>query len=274
MNLNDLPMQQGVIHDLSNSDYHALPWLGSSGIKKLARSPRHFRAASDPGRPPEKASDAMRAGTLAHCAILEPEQLAARYAVKPAGHDGRTVAGKAWMAEHAHLEVVSADEFEAATRQAAAVRSLPEVGALLGVGRPEVSAFWVDEDTSIGCKCRPDWVAPAGDGVILIDVKTCQDASPLAFPKSVARFGYHLQAAWYVDGYAKASGKPVLGFVFAAVEADYPHAAAAYMLDDESLERGRAECRRLLALYRHCLVQDEWPGYPQTIQPIGLPAWA
>lgn len=273
MKPNDLPIP-GVLSNLPNADYHALPWLGASGIKRLAKSPRHFRAMQLPSRPAEKPSDAMRAGTLAHCAILEPDQLAARYAVKPPGHDGRTVAGKAWNAEHAHLDVVSADELQAAERQSAAIRALPEVGALLAVGQAEVSAFWIDEDTGIPCKCRPDWVSPAGDGVILVDVKTCQDASPIGFPKAVARFGYHLQAAWYCDGWTAATGQRVLGFVFAAVEADYPHAAAAYMLDDDAIERGRAECRRLLALYRQCLAADEWPGYPETIQPIGLPAWA
>ena len=97
------------------------------------------------------------------------------------------------------------------------------------------------------CKCRPDSVNPAGNGgVILLDLKTCQDASAEGFPKSIARHGYHLQAAWYSDGYERASGQKVLGFVFACVESESPHAAAAYMLDDESLDKARAEVRRLL----------------------------
>jgi exodeoxyribonuclease VIII len=66
----------------------------------------------------------------------------------------------------------------------------------------------------------------------------------------------------------------VLGFVFVAVEEEFPHAAAAYMLDDDAMERGRAECRRLLALYRECAERGDWPGYPNTIQQLTLPAWA
>lgn len=265
----------GIHHGMTNADYHALPALGNSGLKLLAKSPAHyFGRYRDPSRPAQVETDAMRRGTLAHCAILEPDELEKRYAVKPAGHDGRTREGKAWNEAHAGFAIVSSDEWNAATRQACNVRALSEVGQLLAVGNPEVSAFWIDEATGVHCKCRPDWVSPAGDGVILIDVKTCQDASAAGFPRTIANYGYHIQAAWYSDGYERASGKPVLGFVFACVESEWPHAAAAYMLDDESLQKGRDDCRRLLALYAECDRAGAWPGYPETIQPLSLPAWA
>jgi hypothetical protein len=255
----DLPM--GLVYDLASDDYHALDALGSSGIKKLARSPRHFFAQSlDPERPISEPSPAMKAGTLAHCAILEPAS---------------TKEGKAWaLTVPQGVELVTLEQMRAAMCQAASIRMLPEIAALLSKGQPEVSAFWTDDATGEHCKCRPDWVSPTGEGVILVDVKTTQDASPGGFPRSIAKFGYHLQAAWYSDGFERASGQRVLGFVFAVVEADYPHAAAAYMLDDESIEKGRAECRRLLQLYADCKRSGDWPGYPNTIQPLALPAWA
>lgn len=268
----DIPL--GILHDLPNADYQAAPALGSSGLKKLAQSPAHLQAMRDPARPDDGPSDAQRTGTLAHCLTLEPDRFSARYAVKPAGMKFSTKDGIAWRDAHANFEIISTEEHVAAQRQAAAVHALPEVGALLRVGRPEVSAFWRDADTGVLCKCRPDWVAPAGPGVILLDLKKTQDASPAGFARAVARYRYHLQAPWYVDGYSIASGKPVLGFVFVAVEEEFPHAAAAYMLDDDAMERGRAECRRLLALYRECAERGDWPGYPNTIQQLTLPAWA
>ena len=266
-----------VVYGMPSDEYHAIQALGASGLRKLARSPRHFYAATlDPERPRSEPTPAMKAGTLAHCAILEPGFLAARYIVRPDGLDGRTKEGKAWLAAvPAGVEAVTAEQMLTARRQAEAVRALPDVAALLDRGQPEVSAFWADDETGEACKCRPDWFSPAGDGgVILLDVKTTQDASPDGFPRSIANFGYHLQAAWYSDGFARASGLHVLAFVFACVEADYPHAAAVYMLDDDTLAQARAENRRLLNLYASCKRDGAWPGYPSDIGILNLPAWA
>lgn len=271
-----VPFSLGLHHDMPNGVYHAVPALSASGLKKLARSPRHYYGALlDPQRPAAEETPSMLAGTLAHCAVLEPGQMEKRYVVRPPGTDLRTKEGKAWAAAvDPALTVITRDQNDTAWRQARAVRALPEVAALLSKGQPEVSAFWVDDETGELCKCRPDFVSPAGEGVILVDVKTCQEASPTGFARAVANYAYNLQASWYSRGYQCATGQQVLGFVFACVEADYPHAAAAYMLDDAALEKAAAENRRLLNLYAACKATNTWPGYPDTIQPLSLPAWA
>lgn len=268
------PRHMGLVFDLSNTEYHATAAVSATILKAMRKSPAHGRALTDPARPAKAPSAAMAAGTLAHCALLEPEQLAARYAVKPKDFDGRTAAGKAWAADNAGREIVSAEQMQTALRQADAVRALPEIGHMLASGRPEVSAFWIDPATGAYCKCRPDWVHETDAGVVLLDLKTTQDASPAGFPRSIANYGYHLQDAHYRDGYEIASGKAVLGLVFVVVEADFPHAAAAYMLDELSLQKGRDEVQALRRRYVECAAADAWPAYPDTITPISLPAWA
>ena len=267
----------GLYPDLPAEDYHAIQALSAGGLKRLRQSPLHFWAARiDPNRAPTEPTPAMRAGTLAHCALLEPQTLAERYLVKPAGLDMRTKKGKAWAAslEGKPIEWISGEQHATALRQAAAVRALPEIASLMENGFAESSAFWIDEATGEHCKCRPDWVSEASDDVVLIDLKTAQEASPGGFPRTIANFAYHLQAAHYSDGFEKATGRMVLGFVFAVVESDPPHAAAAYMLDDTSLAKARAENRRLTDLYAACKAADSWPGYPSSIQVLSLPAWA
>ena len=67
---------------------------------------------------------------------------------------------------------------QAAQAQVAAVRALlPDVAALLADGYGESSAFWIDEQTENSASAGPTGWLPAGDGVILVDGKTCQDAS-------------------------------------------------------------------------------------------------
>jgi PDDEXK-like domain of unknown function (DUF3799) len=267
----------GLVRGMSSEAYHAIAEaIGSSGLRKLARTPLHFFGATlDPQRPPGKTSDAKSAGTLAHCALLEPDQLLERYAVKPAGLDGRTREGKAWIAEMAGRQPVTAEQLETAQRQAQAIRALPEIGPLLARGAAEVSAFWIDEATGVHCKCRPDWVHPVDDNsVVILDLKTTQDASESGFARTIWNYRYDLQAAWYSDGFEQASGLMVMGFVLVCTEAEWPHAAAAYMLEDHAMDHARAQIRELLDLYAQCKREDTWPGYVSSIQPISLPSWA
>lgn len=268
-------LRLGLVPDMPAEEYHSIAAMSAGGLKRMKQSPAHFYGMQlDPNRPPSgEPTEALRNGTLTHCALFEPDALAARYVVKPDGMNFATKEGKAWR-DAQTLEIVDADAMAQAKTQAAAVRALPDVAALLAEGQPETSAFWIDEQTGELCKCRPDWTHPAGDGVILVDGKTCRDASPEGFGRAIWNLDYHLQAAWYSDGYEKATGLRVLGFVFAAVESAWPHAAAAYMLGDDVLEKARAENRRLLNLYAECKRTGRWPGYAAGINLINLPRWA
>ena len=266
----------GLVYHLASEAYHAGEGVSNSGLALIAKSPAHYFARKlDPHRPPETAKAGQLEGTLAHCATLEPGEFDARHVVGPPGRRGT----KVWDAFEASLTAgqigINGNQREAAFAQAASLRALPDVAVLLAHGRPEVSAYWIDEKTGELCRCRPDWVHPINDdSVILLDVKTYSDASPREFSRQVARKGYHLQDAFYSDGYAIASGKKVLAFVFAAVETSYPYAACACMLDDQGRDVGRAEYRRLLDRYADCKRTNSWPGYSQAVELISLPAWA
>jgi hypothetical protein len=270
----DFPL--GLVHGLDSDVYHAGEGVSHSGLQLIAKSPAHyFGLKLDPNRPPSTTKAGQLEGTLTHCATLEPGEFDTRYVVGPEGRRGT----KIWDAFEASLKPgqigIKGDQRPVAFAQAAALRALPDVAALLAVGQPEVSAYWIDEKTGELCRCRPDWVHPVNDdSVILLDVKTYSDASPGEFSRQVARKGYHVQDAFYSDGYAIASGKKVLAFVFAAVETTFPYAACACMLDDQGRDVGRAEYRRLLDRYAACRRDNVWPGYSSAVELISLPAWA
>ena len=271
----DVPL--GLIYGMPAEQYHAILAMSAGGLKHMRRSPAHFFGAHlDPQRPPQEETPAMFNGTFVHCALFEPAALSQRYVARPPDLDGRTKDGKAWIADAQArgLLVVTNDQMQAALHQAAAIHALPEVDALLSDGQAESSAFWIDEATGELCKCRPDWTSPAGDGVVIVDGKTCLDASPEGFGKQIWNYSYHLQAAHYSDGYEAATGKRVHGFVFAAVESKWPYAAAAYMLGEDVLDRARAENRQLIDTYAECKRSGVWPGYANNIQPIDLPRWS
>lgn len=269
----ELPL--GILRGLPFCDYLKVPALSNSGLKLLDKSPLHLQASRDPARPDAEPSDALRRGSLLHTMVLEPNTFAARYCVKPEGMSFSTKDGKAWRdAVPAGVEIISAAEHQASIWQARNLRTLPEIAALLGSGEAEVSFFWFDQRTGTYCKGRADWVFRTPAGVVLLDLKTTEDATPAAFARSVARYGYHRQAAWYSDGWTQATGEPVLGFVFGAVESAWPHDAVPYMLDDEAVTKARAQIENLLDLHAQCESAGEWPGIGREITTLSLPAWA
>lgn len=265
-----------IAFDIPIDAYHAGPEVSCTALHALARSPFHYWAAYLSEQREHRAeTSAQLAGNLAHCAILEPDKFDARYIVGPV--DDKRL--KAWRAFEEALPAgvtpIKPSEHEAAMAQAAAAATHPELGRLLSRGRPEVSAYWIDEATGTACRCRPDWVHPIdGAGVILVDVKTYSTADPKDFERQVSRMGYHRQAAFYSDGYTLASGEPVLGFIFAAVEVSYPYAVSLCMLDEESLECGRQEVRQLLDLRARCIVENRWPAFGDGVELIRLANWA
>jgi hypothetical protein len=272
----------GIVRSLPIDVYHAdRSAISNSGLNDIARSPEHFHALHlDPNRPPPEDKRSHVDGNLMHCAALEPAEFDKRYKVGPI-NDKRLVEWKEFarsMAKHVGegVTLITPDQRDVAFAQAASIRSLPDVAALMGDGQAEVSAYWIDATTGVRCRCRPDWRSPTGKRgkqSILLDMKGYGDVSAREFALQVARMSYARQAAMYSIGYEIASGHPVVGFVFVAVEDRFPFAAAAYMLPEEWLEIGRREYRELLDLYAKCLATNTWPRLQDGIQLLQMPAW-
>lgn len=259
---------------MSADAYHAVDSASASRLKAMRRSPAH--ALYQQLNPPE--SDAMALGSLLHAMALEPETVASRYMPMP-DCDRRTKEGKAiWAAamnDAAFRQPVKREHWAAANDMAAACTTHPAWRTLFaGPGQNELSVFWQDEEHGINCKLRADRIANVpGFGTVCIDLKTTQDASRDGFGRSLHKFGYHLQGAFYLDGLARA-GIACDAFVIMAVESSAPYCVAVYAIGDESLEQGRRECRRLLATYAACKRSGKWPGYDSNISRIDVPAWA
>jgi len=272
--------EPGLHLDVPNAVYHSGPGVSNSGLRNLAKSPFHFYSRHlDPNRPKAKAKPGQLEGNLAHCAVLEPLEFSKRYVIGPDVNKNTNV-WKDFVREHSKQEVISAEQAEVARAQARSLRSLPDVAELLSRGHAESSAFWYEDvvDAESGevvkvlCRVRPDWVHPVNeDSVIIVDVKTASDASPWEFAKQIRRKAYHCQDAFYRRGYEKATGKKVLGFIFAAVETEWPHAASSVMLNESDVEDGDAINERLLKLYVRCLTTNTWPSYTPNIVPVSIP---
>ena len=259
-----------IIHGMPNADYHASPAISKSGLDKIAKSPAHYRAAKEA---PAETTDAMVIGSAFHDYILLPEIFQTAYTVLPEDFNGRTKDGKSYLEtiKASGQTILKAEWLKDIQGMAAAVAAHPKAAALLSGGHSEVSMFWQDANTGLDCRCRPDHINPAG---IIVDLKSTLDASPAAFAKSCANLRYHVQDAFYSEGYYQAAGTWPRGFVFIAVEKTAPYAVACYTLDDVAKEKGRELYRQDLQTLHAAQANNRWTAYSQKIETLTLPAWA
>lgn len=255
----------GIFDGIANENYHAEPGLSSSGLKHLAKSPAHYLEYKM--NPPEQTPQ-MMLGTAAHRAVLE-RGLDSGLVLKAPGSTRSTNLFKDFAGQNPHAICLPESEFSRVEGIANAVARHPVASKLLSQGKAEQSAFW--EQGGVLCKARPDYLRD--DGVV-IDLKTSADASVDGFQRSIMKFGYHWQSAWYLDGLSKLLGKPLENFVHLVVESEAPYGIGIYVLDNGSLDKAREDVQKLQARYRECLHTGEWPSYPENIQNIAIPHWA
>jgi hypothetical protein len=262
---------------LDIGDYHRHSAVSKSHLDQVARSPLHYWARYvDPNRVDLEPTAAMAIGSAVHTHVLELPEWDQRYITAPEGINRRTKAGKeAWAAFEAESTgriVLSRADAELVMRMGQAVYGHPAAAFLLQrPGLAEQTYLWTDEATGLECKCRPDWMTT--DGQLIVDLKTTEDASPAGFRKSVANFRYHVQAAWYLDGIERATGKRPDQFIFICVEKKPPHAVAAYAASAEMVAAGAITAEADLARLALCKEAGDWPGYSNQIEVIDLPSW-
>lgn len=257
---------------MTDTDYHNHPAVSVHQLMRILRAPALY--AHERANPPQP-TDAMRLGSLTHCAVLEPAAVADRYAAWT-GPSRATKEGKAaWLQfqeANAGKEIVDAADIAKAATIAAAVRAHPAASALLAsLSAVETPIFWTDPATATACRSKLDGVRH-GAQPLIVDLKTTQDASPRAFARSAVNYMYHMQAAAYIRALA-CSGQPDARVMIIAVETSAPHLVAVYELTPSLILAGTELLDRALRIYANCELIGDWPGYPDATQPLDAPAW-
>jgi len=259
-------------------EYVAQTGLNISRLKHLRQSPAHYRHRLQD--PPD--SDTLRSGRVVHTAVLEPDKFESRYAVWEARKADGTMAaryGKPWdqfVAEATgdKREVITLDQHRHAMAIRKAVRGDRCALDYIDGGQAEVVLDWRMHGRQ--CKGRVDMIAlqVRDDPPTIVGLKTTVDARPFLFGAHAARLGYHLQWAWYFDGFKALTGEIPL-MVEIVVEKTPPHAVAVYRITNDIIEQGREEYMQLLDLLAECEVNDRWPGPTfGMVHDLTFPSWA
>jgi len=280
--------------DLENTVYHENNQrIGSTGLRFMRRSPAHYYANFlAPDKVIKPPTPAMLLGAYTHCALLEPERFDRQYTYiddsakctelknKGLTNPKTSKEYRQWFDEAKQTasgkEIIPFEDWQTVTSIRNSVMSMPHVAKYLNDVIAEKTIFFTETTTGALCKAKPDGIRTGLiDRPVIIELKTCENAAPQPFGRQALQYGYHCQAALYVDALVSThiSDNPPL-HLFLAVEKEPPFAAAIYFTPDEVLELGRSENTASLKRYVECMKTGKWSGYSELVEPLQLPAYA
>lgn len=263
-------IEPGIYPDITDTEYHAAKdILSSSGARRLITStPRKFYEEMTTVRP---YNPAFEIGHAAHTLVLnvgDPFEVvnADSWRTK----DAKEVRDAALQAGNTPL---LAKEYAQVRAMHDAIKAHPVAGELFTRNDTvmEQSLYWTDEQTGVACRARPDLAV--NDWSLVVDYKTTVSADPREFAKSIAKYGYHQQQAWYCEAVEILTGiRPE--FVFVCQEKTPPYEVSLIQLDADAVRIGGRLNEDARSIYAACMDSGVWPSYPTSVQVVGLPAWA
>ncbi len=266
-------MQQGIFDDIPNEEYHrSIDYraLSSSGINKLhQKTPLHYWTNL---HNPKDPTPALIFGSACHVGLLEPDNFDDLVAIVPQEINKRMKVKYAeFLSEAGDKTIITTDEHEKIKEMAKALHAEDAIRALISNGIAERSGFWIEPMHDFWCKLRMDLHVESAK--IILDYKTTVDADYNRFTQSIAKYGYHVQALWYLNGMKEITGDDY-SYIVVAQEKTLPYDFMVYEMVPDTLNHAAMIIRPVLETYEECLKKNEWPGYSHEIHGVILPEWA
>lgn len=268
---------------MTMADYLSNPAIGSSGLRTLInKTPAHYKYEVEN---PEPSTPAQLLGTAIHQAILEPKYFKEQMVVEPI-FEGKTKSGEIttnkncaevrekyerWHLANSSKIIITQEQKDQIQGILTNLSGHKQAVKLIADGIAEESLFWKDPESGLSCKARPDFIR---ENHIIVDIKTCQDASYNFFQSDIARYGYHIQAAMYLDAASMVLDKTFDTFIIVAIEKEAPFAVNCFQFKEDTINEGRLLYYKALLTLKECQKTGIWPAYGNEITPMELPVWA
>lgn len=257
------------IYDLDNYEqYAAIAALRSSDLKKMNKSPLHYRAAILNEKPiTPQLEKSFAKGKAFDVLILHGRMdFEALITIEP-DLNRNTKEYKAWKAAAAGAECILTIEEKSniiAMQQAANAKS--QFAKIFGgAGFRHRVIIWQDSRTGLWCKAEIDFITDNG---IVVDLKTTADAGFFFFSRNAAKLGYYNQGAFYLDGLTQVTGIAHNQFYLAAVEVEPPFESHIFKASQEQILRSQYQNEENMGKLLECLETGQWPGYPDHIMDL------
>lgn len=299
-----------AVRNIPIEEYHRGPGISSSDIKKLINGTVEswlYEKAN-----PKEPTPALRLGNAIHCMVLEPDQFWNRYCLDidaPCAPGRSTTEGKAewkaykedwktrngkemdfdidsdewksvwlkWRHPNFKKEIIPAEWVKTCTAIAENVKNHPMVHQMFAEGESEVTLYWLDPETDILCKCRPDRLNQTFP--CIPDIKSTGSAALDDFENDITAHDYHVSAFWYLWGAKMVFGIDFDNFVYVPAEKEEPYLVTFYMADEGSLAVGEGLSRAGLTILKKHFQESAtdpkaWKGYSLEPKAAGIRPWA
>jgi exodeoxyribonuclease VIII len=243
----------------SNDIYHSHDSISASGLKTIAQYGIEYYLTQTHAE-----SEAMKLGTAIHTAILEPDTFFDIYEVMTEKFDLRTKLGKAKKLEFdekAKGKIVLQKDHYDVVKNLMKRLDTNSLAQKYIKGEKELSHYLEYEGMPV--RVRPDVINHV-EGFIADIKKTRLTASDKDFTKTVRQFGYHIQAAFYMDMLE------VDTFRFIVCEDKAPYTIVVHALCDESIEKGRKAWRDAFKQWKNYKLTGQITSYqPKNVADDG-----
>lgn len=168
--------------------------------------------------------------------------------------------------------------FEAVEVLCARCKSDEWISKIIKGAEYQNSIYWIDPETGLQMKTRPDLINR--ELGIVIDIKTTLDGSPDDFSRTLAKLDYPIQGCVQIEG-AQQSGliPKVERYFWLVLEKNAPFNATLYEFDMSDVLVVMDELHYQLRKLKGAYENDYWPGYGQIadnkygILTAKIPAW-
>ncbi len=245
---------------LTNGAYHKSMGISSTIIKAMADervSDNYVYQKYVKRCLPRKETPALVIGQATHKYILEHKDFDNEFAV----FAGARKAGTEWkefIAEHDGKGILKTAEMDIIKAMRISVMKNDEFRHALKAGFPEVSVYWRCDITDMICKARADLLTED----CIWDIKTVTDCSPYAFNYEMRKYGYDIQAAYYMLGFQ------IPKFRFVCIEKEPPYQVAIYELNEEWVEVAHLRAADALERFKVCYEKGQWKGFTDPQNPV------
>lgn len=285
------------LYRMSERAYHAdtapQPSLSRSIAEKLIlESPRHAYTAhprlTEQDEEEKENSRTREIGSASHAMLLgQPTELCVIEAddfKKKSAQDERKEAQArgaiplltpdyaAARAIVAKARVVLADNEHAAIRRLANAEADSTI-------YNEVTAAWLDPCGNHWARCRLDRIDIQPDQITIIDYKTTElSAAPSKVATAIYNNNYHFQDGFYRRGVRRLfpqidRHEMKLKFLFIVQEQFAPYEITVTEVDEPGRIIGEKMASNAFMLWRKCMAENWWPGYPTQTVTAEMPAY-
>jgi exodeoxyribonuclease VIII len=248
-------LNPGIYDNISNDEYHKLEGISNSGISLILDCPARYYYEKLSGLCNKEKSNELLIGSAIDSRVFEPNLFTKQYTFLP--DDFKIKSGKKFeeYEKNENRYIFSRKDYKKILDITDAINNTNIFKNFKNTGKSQQTLIWEDEN-GVTLRSRPDWM----NDDFIVDLKTTRSANPKFFSRSIEEYNYHTQAFMQLEGAYKLDGKKRT-HILLAIEKEEPYICEQFILNNDSLEKGRENCLRGAFIYQQCLENAYWPSY-------------